>query len=230
MADFLYSPPTDPWLDIVYRDRDTVVINKPSGLLSVPGKVHFDSALQRLQAQEERCYAVHRIDMDTSGLLVFALRRKAERAFHRQFRERLIRKVYIALVDGHVEPSHGHVDLPLRRVGGHPPRSAVDSESGKPARTDFHVLEHYDGRTLLALKPYTGRSHQLRIHMLCLGHPIVGDRIYNPNYEPDQRLMLHAHQLSYFHPFTQNPVHLSCLPLETDFRQLFHDLGGRDVF
>ena len=230
MADFQYSPPTEPWLDVVHRDRDTVVVNKPSGLLSVPGKVHFDSALRRLQAQEENSYAVHRIDMDTSGLLIFALRRKAERELHRQFRERLVRKVYVALVDGLVSTASGMVASPLRRVGGEPPSSVVDHHGGKSARTDFQVLGHYDGRTLLALRPFTGRSHQLRVHMLSLGHPIAGDRIYNPDCGTHNRLMLHAIQIHFLHPFSHEPVCLSCLPLEADFQRMIQDHGGPDAF
>ena len=136
--------------------------------------------------------------MDTSGLLIFALRRKAERELHRQFRERLVCKVYVALVDGLVSTASGTVRSPLRRVGGGPPFSVVDHHSGKPARTDFQVLGHYDGRTLLALRPFTGRSHQLRVHMLSLGHPIVGDRIYNPDFKTHNRLMLHATQIEFF--------------------------------
>ena len=118
MTDFIYSPPTDPWLDIVHRDRDIVVVNKPSGLLSVPGKIHADSILKRLEGQEERCYAVHRIDMDTSGLQVVALRRAAERELHRQFRERLVQKAYIAVVDGIVAKAEGTIERPLKREGG----------------------------------------------------------------------------------------------------------------
>ena len=225
MTDFVYQPPTEPWLDIVHRDRDIIVVNKPSGLLSVPGRLHCDSILSRLHAQEERCYAVHRIDMDTSGLQIEALRRAAERNLHQQFRERKVIKIYVALVEGRVAEREGHIDVPLRRQGGEPPRSMVDPISGKPAQTIFRVLHHFETQTLVLLKPQTGRSHQLRVHMRHLGHPIVGDRIYHPSPQAGARLMLHAHQLQFEHPYSQEMIRLSCLPHEADFRQYIQNQG-----
>ena len=104
----------------------------------------------------------------------------------------------------------------------------VDHESGKSAHTEFKVLKHLDGRTLILLKPHTGRSHQLRVHMLSLGHPIAGDRIYNSEYQSHERLMLHAHQLAFLHPYSKVPMQLACLPLEPYFKAMIDNLGGVD--
>ncbi len=205
--DFAYTPPTEPWLTVVHEDRDMVVIDKPSGLLSVPGRVHADSALSRVAGDERRAYAVHRLDMDTSGLLVIALRRKAERALQQQFRERSVDKRYTAVVCGVVPDDAGEIDLPLSRLSTHPPRSVVDCAAGRPARTMYRVLTRQSDRTVLLLTPKTGRSHQLRVHLAHLGHPIVGDRFYGGLQHPNQRLHLHAQRLSVDHPFDGRRMH-----------------------
>ncbi len=200
--DFQYRPPTDPWLTIVHRDRDVLVVDKPSGLLSVPGRVHRDSALSRVLEEVPHAYDVHRLDMDTSGLLMFALRRSAERELKRQFRERLIHKTYKAVVWGHVEQLQGEIDLPLSRVAGPLPRSVVDPDSGRAALTAFEVVAHKADRTVLTLHPKTGRSHQLRVHLSAIGHPIIGDRFYGTDDPQDCRLQLHAEQLECRHPYS----------------------------
>ena len=208
---FAYDPPQGP-LEIIHQDRDMVVINKPSGLLSIPGRYHEDSALSRLAADHDHVYAVHRLDMYTSGLLIVALRRKAEAELHRQFREREVAKVYVAVVHGAVATDRGVIDRPLRREGGQPPLSVVDLEDGKPARTRFEVLERTEARTRLRLYPETGRSHQLRVHMLSEGHPIVGDPFYGVDESTPGRMLLHAAKLTFKHPFSGAPVTLESAP------------------
>jgi tRNA pseudouridine32 synthase / 23S rRNA pseudouridine746 synthase len=206
-----YAPPTDPWLDVLHVDRDLLVLNKPSGLLSVPGRdpAHHDSAYARALERYPLAQPVHRLDMDTSGVLVVALRRKAERSLHEQFRSGTVSKTYLARVSGHVEADSGLIDLPLSRIDG-VPRSRVDNQGGRPARTDYRVLERQapgspleQGTTLLELTPQTGRSHQLRVHLVALGHPILGDRFYAPEAVRDaaERLCLHARVLALDHPF-----------------------------
>ncbi|MFT4624033.1 MAG: tRNA pseudouridine32 synthase/23S rRNA pseudouridine746 synthase [Myxococcota bacterium] len=200
-----YAPPTEPWLSVLHHDRDLFVLDKPSGLLSVPGRdpAHHDSAYARVLAAHSLAQSVHRLDMDTSGVLVFALRRKAERALHAQFREGKVDKTYIARVAGHVAEDRGGIDLALTREVG-VPRSRVDP-AGKPARTRFRVLSRDpDGTTRLALTPLTGRSHQLRVHLLAYGHPILGDRFYAPDAVRDAapRLCLHAWRLSLDQPYS----------------------------
>lgn len=200
-----YSPPTSPWLDLIHVDRDIVVLNKPSGLLSVPGRdpSTADSALSRVLERHPTALIVHRLDMDTSGLLVLALRKKAEAALRDQFQRRTVAKEYIARVWGHLADDEGVIDLPLRIEEGQP-RSVVDLERGKPARTLYRVLSRDpDGTSRLSLIPVTGRSHQLRVHLLSLGHPILGDRFYAPEaaLRAADRLCLHAAAISIDHPY-----------------------------
>ena len=195
----------------MHEDRDTVVIDKPSGLLSVPGRdpAHADSALARVRTRWPGAHDVHRLDLDTSGLLLFATRRKAERALKAAFRERRVQKVYVARVAGHVAEDAGLIDLPLRRESGRP-RSVVDPDGGRPARTRFEVRLRDERGTLLDLVPETGRSHQLRVHLLSIGHPILGDRFYAPEEvrSAAPRLLLHAAALRFPHPFHGEPVEL----------------------
>lgn len=205
-----YRPPPGP-LTVLHHDRDTLAIAKPTRLLSVPGRGPQlqDCALTRASAQFGTLYPVHRLDLDTSGVLLFATRRKAERELFRQFRERLVDKVYLARVHGPVASDSGTIDLPLRRLDG-VPRSEVCPDHGRAARTRYRVVVRTPTHTDLELTPETGRSHQLRVHLLAIGHPILGDRFYAP---PEvvaaaPRLMLHARDLSVDHPFTGTRLHL----------------------
>ena len=196
---FVYNPPKEP-LKILYKDRDFLVVDKPAGLLSIPGRTYKDSVLSRVLEQEERAYAVHRLDMDTSGLLVIALRRKAEKALMEEFRLRRVQKEYVAIVSGKISQSEGTIKAPLSRCLGTPPRSIVDWENGKEAKTVYQVIGETESNTRVQLFPKTGRSHQLRIHLLHLGHPILGDRFYFPQSQAI-RLMLHARKLVFAHPY-----------------------------
>lgn len=199
-----YAPPITPWLDIIHEDRDMVVINKPSGLLSVPGRGPelLDSVLTRVRAAHPQAQAVHRLDLGTSGVLVVATRRKAEAALRQQFQDRRARKVYLALVEGVMPQDAGLIDLPLICDWPNRPRQMVCHRTGKPARTEFQVVERFASSTLVRLLPRTGRSHQLRVHLASLGHPILGDNLYGsaPSDAPSTRLLLHASQLGLFHP------------------------------
>jgi tRNA pseudouridine32 synthase/23S rRNA pseudouridine746 synthase len=202
MADWSYAPPTDP-LVVVHVDRDLVVIDKPSGLLSVAGRDPGleDCAESRVVAAFGAAYPVQRLDLDTSGILVLARRRKAEAELHRQFRDREVEKTYVARVVGH-PADEGVIDLPLALVDGQP-RSRVDP-AGRAAHTRWRVLARdADGTALVELHPTTGRPHQLRVHLLAIGHPIVGDRFYAPPevVAMSPRLALHAASLTIGHPF-----------------------------
>lgn len=209
---WVYRPPTAPWLDILYVDDDLVVINKPGGLLSVPGRApsRQDSAFTRLQDHFPGLRVVHRLDMDTSGLLLFACHRAAERALDRQFQARRIAKSYRARVWGHPVADAGFIDLPLARAQREI-RAVVDYDRGKVARTRYVTHARHPGPWAeLLLTPQTGRSHQLRVHLLRIGHPILGDRFYAP---PEARaaapqLMLHAESLGFEQPVTGAPVRL----------------------
>lgn len=205
MDKLIYTPPEQP-LEILYHDRDIAVINKPSGLLSVPGGSPdlADCAESRLAEQlGELVYSVHRLDLWTSGLLIFALRRKAEADLHAQFRDRIIKKKYIALAAGHIQKSTGTMDWPLATDPNERPKQCVDYSKGKPALTHYQIIEYRREHTLVALFPYTGRSHQLRVHLATLGHPILGDPFYAPESIRKQanRLMLHAEWIQFQHPY-----------------------------
>lgn len=199
-----YSPPQNPRLEILHEDRDMLVVNKPGGLLSVPGRSTdlYDSVLSRVREIHGNAQAVHRLDLGTSGVLVIALRRKAEAALRQQFQDRQTRKIYLALVHGNMIDDHGSIDLPLVCDWPNRPMQKVCHETGKPALTVFSVLERHAATTLLRLFPYTGRSHQLRVHLAALGHPILGDNLYGPDQTASgSQLQLHASQLGLYHPF-----------------------------
>ena len=207
MALIEYNPPQEPWLDLVYRDDYIAVVNKPSGLLSVPGNQpqYYDSAMSRVKEKYGFCEPAHRLDMATSGILLFALSKAADRELKRQFREREPKKYYQALVWGHVEQDHGVVELPLICDWENRPRQKICFERGKRAVTFYDVLQRYpNNMTRVKLTPITGRSHQLRLHMLALGHPILGDKFYaHPQAKAlSPRLCLHAESLQIQHPIT----------------------------
>nr|WP_314956560.1 bifunctional tRNA pseudouridine(32) synthase/23S rRNA pseudouridine(746) synthase RluA [uncultured Aggregatibacter sp.] len=207
MALIEYNPPQEPWLDLVYRDDYIAVVNKPSGLLSVPGNQpqYYDSAMSRVKEKYGFCEPAHRLDMATSGILLFALSKAADRELKRQFREREPKKYYQALVWGHLEHDHGVVELPLICDWENRPRQKICFERGKRAVTFYDVLQRYPNNTTrVKLTPITGRSHQLRLHMLALGHPILGDKFYaHPQAKAlSPRLCLHAESLQIQHPIT----------------------------
>ena len=207
MALIDYNPPQEPWLDLVYRDDYIAVVNKPSGLLSVPGNQpqYYDSAMSRVKEKYGFCEPAHRLDMATSGILLFALSKAADRELKRQFREREPKKYYQALVWGHVEQDHGVVELPLICDWENRPRQKICFERGKRAVTFYDVLQRYPNNTTrVKLTPITGRSHQLRLHMLALGHPILGDKFYaHPQAKAlSPRLCLHAESLQIQHPIS----------------------------
>jgi tRNA pseudouridine32 synthase/23S rRNA pseudouridine746 synthase len=197
-----YSPPTDP-LRILHEDAHIVVVDKPEGLLSVPGRGPelADCLLSRLQAIFPDTLLVHRLDRDTSGVMIFALTRHAQRHLGLQFEKRQVRKSYVARVWGQLSPREGEVDLPLIVDWPNRPRQKVCHETGKPALTRWRVLRQDADTTRVRLSPQTGRSHQLRVHMQALGHPILGDPFYAEGpARAFPRLMLHAEELRLKHP------------------------------
>lgn len=192
---FVYNPPKG--LCVIYQDDDLIVIDKPSGLLSVPGKTEPDCAEARVQAQFPEALTIHRLDMATSGILVFARHSGAQRHVGLQFEKRMVSKDYTARVAGMVRGESGHINLPLICDWPNRPRQMVSFEQGKSAQTDWVVTAREDDATRLSLHPITGRSHQLRVHMLAMGHAILGDRIYADEdaFARAPRLQLHASHL-----------------------------------
>ncbi len=205
----LHNPAANQQISIVYQDEAIVVVNKPAEFLSVPGVHIQDSVLTRLQAQfpdTEGVFALHRLDMSTSGLLVFAFTRRANKHLQKQFITRAVTKRYVALLDGELEQTQGEIRLPLCGDLDDRPRQKVCTQQGKPALTHWHTVRIEQGKTRVYLYPHTGRTHQLRVHCahpLGLNCPIVGDDLYGSQ---DQRLYLHAEQLSFTHPYTQQPM------------------------
>jgi tRNA pseudouridine32 synthase/23S rRNA pseudouridine746 synthase len=194
---------------ILHLDERILVLNKPVGLLSVPGigDAKRDSVAVRAAAAHPGARIVHRLDRDTSGVILLARDAEAHRELSRQFHDREVSKTYIAIVAGSIEADSGVIDLPMRKDmdPANAPRQVIDQAAGRPAITQWSVQErHGSDRTRVLLKPVTGRSHQLRLHMKCLGHPILGDDLYAPPkvQQMSNRLMLHAHSLTIVHPQT----------------------------
>jgi tRNA pseudouridine32 synthase / 23S rRNA pseudouridine746 synthase len=199
---YAYAPPADP-IRILHQDADLLVADKPAGLLTVPGKGEdkADCLIARLRADHPSVLLVHRLDTDTSGVIVFALNRKAQGHLGKQFEHRQTEKTYIARVWGVMAEDQGRVDLPLTVDWPNRPRQHVNHAAGRPAQTDWKVLARGQGETRVALMPLTGRSHQLRVHMAALGHPILGDPLYAEGpAAAHPRLMLHAETLRLRHP------------------------------
>lgn len=197
-----YTPPQDP-LVILHEDAEVLLVNKPAGLLSVPGKGPelADCLLARVQAAFPDALLVHRLDRDTSGVMIFALTPHAQRHLGLQFEKRMTQKTYVARIWGVPTQKTGTVDLPLIVDWPNRPRQMVDHEKGKPAQTDWRVLKDEGDTARVRLHPRTGRSHQLRVHMLALGHPILGDPFYTTGPARDfPRLMLHSLELRFKHP------------------------------
>lgn len=225
----IYDPPQDCGLDLIYCDDSLLIVNKPAGLLSVPGRGtdKMDSMTTRVQNEFPDALSVHRLDMSTSGLLAFAREENMHRLISRLFRERKIHKSYIALVAGQMKVTNGEINLPLGADWPNRPRQKVDFASGKPALTRYRVLENTENPNYISadryepdfvvnrveLEPATGRTHQLRVHMAAIGHPILGDILYGGAASPaTKRLMLHARALSFVHPLSEMSLTLICEP------------------
>ncbi|MEM7650676.1 MAG: pseudouridine synthase [Pseudomonadota bacterium] len=200
----IYNPPSGA-LKILHSDDDILVLSKPSGLLSVPGRApgHEDSLETRVRAEFPDALLIHRLDLETSGVFLMARNKPAQKHIGLQFEKRETEKRYIARIWGHMKDDEGRVDLPLRCDWDNRPRQMVCHEHGKPAQTDWEVLEREDsGFTRVLLKPITGRSHQLRVHMEAIGYPMLGEVFYAHDEARDAaaRLQLHAESLTITHP------------------------------
>jgi tRNA pseudouridine32 synthase/23S rRNA pseudouridine746 synthase len=231
-------------LEFLFQDEHLLIVNKPAGLLSVPGRGEDkqDCLSARIQQRFPDALVVHRLDMATSGLMVFARGEVMQRELSRMFREREVTKRYVALVEGELEKEAGEINLPIATDWPNRPRRKIDHELGKPSLTRYRVLgvnslrsgaevgasldtprvrgtrdergvgASEDERSLavsrLELEPVTGRTHQLRLHLASIGHPIFGDNLYNGR--SAKRLMLHATYLAFVHPFTSKPLYFDC--------------------
>lgn len=197
-----YYPPQTP-LKILFDDHEVLLVDKPSGLLSVPGKGEHlaDCLINRVKAVFPEILLIHRLDRDTSGVMIFALTPKAQRHLGLQFEKRQTKKTYLAQVWGKVVEKSGTVDLPITVDWPNRPLQKVDFENGRSAQTDWRVIHYNEKSSRIRLYPKTGRSHQLRLHMKEIGHPILGDPLYATGEALNApRLMLHAEKLQFRHP------------------------------
>lgn len=187
----------------LYVDESMLVLEKPPGLLSVPGRVEPDCLAARAQTQWPDALVVHRLDQATSGLFVMARGLAAQRRLSGAFEHRKVHKTYVAVVEGYIADDEGRIELPLTVDWPNRPRQIVDHDRGKPALTHWRVLARGALRTRVLLHPHTGRSHQLRVHLQAIGHPIVGDDLYGT---AGPRLLLHASALTLPHPADGRPM------------------------
>lgn len=203
-----------PDIVVVYEDDDLVVVNKPSGLLCVPGLKEPDNLFDRVKSHYPNARVVHRLDMSTSGLVIFALNHPTQKALGKCFENKQVYKQYIAVVNGEMPSVRGEVVAPLICDWERRPIQKVDWHNGKIAHTAYTVISSMQEKTVLKLSPITGRTHQLRLHMLHIGHPILGDKLYNVNnsHTKAERLLLHAWQLKFVHPKSNEEVFLTCAP------------------
>ena len=201
-------------IPILHVDESLLVVDKPAGLLSVPagGEGRQDCLAARIRARWADARIVHRLDAATSGLVLFARGAEMLRRMSLAFEQRIVGKQYVAVVHGHVAQDDGEIDLPLAEDADHRPRQIVDPVRGRRALTRYRVLDREsagsDAATRLELKPVTGRSHQLRVHLLSLGHPILGDPLYAPPESAARfaRMHLHATRIAFLHPHARVPM------------------------
>lgn len=210
-----YSPPDHTKLDILYQDVNLIILNKPSGLLSVPGRgaEKQDCMLSRLQSEHPGALVIHRLDMPTSGIIMFALNKEMQKGMGYLFENKLIYKQYIAKVHGVLKENKGLVDQPLITDWVNRPRQKIDYKHGKASQTKFTLVSTVNEKnSIVKLEPITGRSHQLRVHMSSLGHAILGDDLYGTyqtsNASP--RLLLHAEKISFTDPLTSKVINIHC--------------------
>lgn len=215
--DWPYAPPPDEGLQIIYRDEHLIAIDKPAGLLSVPGRGADlqDCVLHRVQKRWAQALLVHRLDEATSGLLLFALSPAVQKSLNTAFEARQILKIYHAWVHGSQMPEQGVIDAPIAVDWPSRPMRKIDFEAGQSAITHFELLSKNErlAHILCRLEPETGRTHQLRVHLQHIGHPIVGDKLYGQPSDTAQRMMLHASALQFQHPIdAQRSMNLECPP------------------
>jgi tRNA pseudouridine32 synthase/23S rRNA pseudouridine746 synthase len=204
------EPPT--LLHVLHLDEACIVADKPAGLLAVPGRTERDSLATRVQALHPDARIVHRLDQATSGLMLFARGAVAQRALGMAFAARQVHKRYVAVVEGRPAADAGEIDAPLAADWPRRPRQRVDAVGGKPALTRWRVLRRDADSAWLELEPLSGRTHQLRVHLAHLGHPIRGDRLYAPPPWRAERLLLHASELAFEHPLTGQRLLLRSAP------------------
>lgn len=214
--DSFVAPVCSEQIKILFQDESILLVNKPSGLLSLSGKnpLNKDSVHHRLVQLFATATMVHRLDFGTSGILLLALTKPANSDLTRQFQARMVNKTYMAILDGHLESDQGYIDAPIAKDKPNFPLLKVCFDSGKQARTHFRVLERLESprRSRVLFTPQTGRTHQLRLHSREIGHPILGCDLYGSErtHSMASRLLLHALSLEFKHPLSTERISLSC--------------------
>jgi len=217
MGDDFIAPPCHEQIDIIYEDAQLLVINKPSGLLSLSGKnpANKDSVHYRIRQSHPAALMVHRLDFGTSGLLLLALSKGVNAQLCAQFQARTVAKTYIAILQGRISAQQGVIDFPIAKDKDNFPYQKICSSSGKSAQSRYQLLQYEGDNSRVAFEPITGRTHQLRIHSREFGHPILGCDLYHARGSQHQasRLLLHASDLSFDHPLTGQRIslHSRCL-------------------
>ncbi len=217
-------------IEILYSDANILAVNKPSGLLTIPDGYHpeLPCAVRLLQANQGQLWVVHRLDKETSGVLLFARNALAHRFLNKQFQNRQVQKVYRAIIAGSPEWEQKEIDLPLKVNGDRQHRTRVSLADSKPAQTDIQVMARFSGYSYVEARPHTGYTHQIRAHLSAVGFPIVSDPLYDKHALDHShvisRLGLHAYQISFMPPDTPNPVSLIA-PYPDDFRNALAILG-----
>lgn len=220
-------------LNIIYEDDDLLVINKEPGVVVHPAAGHYDDTLVnallahypeiREFGGEMRPGIVHRLDKDTSGLLIVAKNLRTQAALVEQMQHHQVEKRYLALVEGVVSLDQGSIDAPIGRDPRHRQQMTITAQEGREARTHFRVQRRYAHHTLLLLQLETGRTHQIRVHLKAIGHPVVGDPVYGSRHQrlqlPLQRQFLHAYQLKFTHPTTNKALEFTA-PLAADLQKI----------
>ena len=229
-------------LDILYEDQDLLVINKPAGMVVHPAPGHEAGTLvnallthvpeiarwlNQTTSDDHRPGIVHRLDKDTSGVVLVAKHPAAQRFLQEQFKQRKVEKTYVALVEGRLEPPQGIIDAPIGRDPQHRQRMRVLQRGGRPAQTVYQVVQHLDDVSLVYVQPLTGRTHQIRVHLAAIGHPVVGDRVYGFRRQrlPLERQFLHAWKLALTLPSGEYREFVA--PLPDDLRRVLEFLGAR---
>ena len=214
-------PAEDIPLDVIYEDDDLLIINKQPGIIVHPTKGHPEhtiaNGLMKYMADTKQNFKIrfaNRIDMDTSGIIVVAKNANAQNALASQMRRGTVKKKYIALVEGIVDKDHFEIDLPIGRPDPISIQRTVMYEGGKDALTEVDVLERYEAHTLVEVTLHTGRTHQIRVHLSHIGHPIAGDALYGGSDELIGRQALHAHYIEFDHPFTHDRVNFEAEMLQ----------------
>ena len=203
----------DQKIEILYQDKYLLVVNKPSGMLSIKGSRPEKglSLIEILQQDFPSASIVHRLDMDTSGVMIIPINKMAHRSISKQFQDRETSKRYEAVVYGIMQQDSGEINEALIADKDNPPRQKVDNENGKPSKTLFEVIKRTDKFTKVSLTPVSGRSHQLRVHLLSLGYPIAGDSLYSTGeaFNCAQRLQLHSCMIKFKHPITKKDIEVT---------------------